>query len=365
MRRLLRSVHAWAGLALALLVAVMALSGTLLVFKADYLRAVFPAANHAVATDSASLGHVVDAAARQFPGEIRSLAFGTPELGLHQVRLLDGGGAYLDSAGRLVDHWSARGRPEAWLFDLHQTLLAGDTGHTVAGVLALTMTLMTVTGVIVWWPGARSFRGRLWPASLRRRALVAHHRDLGVAVALPVMIAALTGAAMVFPDATRATLAQVLPAEASQPAARVASTPVDMTADWAALLAQAQAQMPRATLRIVSFPDGEGLVTVRLKQPAEWHPNGRSSVRLGARGEIVEVRDALRDSLAERAFNTLYPLHAAHVGGRAYDAVVAATGLALATLALLGGATFLSWQLRRRRPSRTPLQPASATEALR
>jgi hypothetical protein len=107
------------------------------------------------------------------------------------------------------------------------------------------------------------------------------------------------------------------------------------------------------------------LVPSFLKQPAEWHPNGRSSVRLGARGEIVEVRDALRDSLAERVFNTLYPLHAAHVGGRAYDAVVAATGLVLATLALLGGATFLSWQLRRGRPSRTPLQPAPATEALR
>ena len=44
MRRWLRSVHAWAGLCLALLVAVMALSGAALVFKDDYLRASFPQA---------------------------------------------------------------------------------------------------------------------------------------------------------------------------------------------------------------------------------------------------------------------------------------------------------------------------------
>jgi uncharacterized iron-regulated membrane protein len=165
--RLLRGVHGWAGLLLALVVAAIALSGTALVFKADYLRATIPAAREAVPTDPASLARVAARAEGTFAGEITTLAFATRELGLHQAYLRDGGGAYLDGRGALVERWQAGGRPEAWLFDLPHELLGGETGHRVAGFAALATALMAVTGLFVWWPARRAFAGRLWPA--RRR----------------------------------------------------------------------------------------------------------------------------------------------------------------------------------------------------
>ena len=356
--RLLRALHAWAGLLLALLVATVALSGALLVFKGDYLRAVFPAARLVPATDPATLGAVVDRVEQQFGDEARSVVFGTARMGLHQVHLVGGGGAYVDSAGQLVERWSARGRPEIWLFDLHQKLLAGEAGHVVAGVAGLLVAVMTLTGLVVWWPGGvRSFRGRLWPSSTKRPALLTHHRDLGLVAALPLLLSSLTGAALVFSDEAKAVLSFLLPQNgdvavpdtATTASTAALSTAVPTGERWSAVLAQAQARFPGATLRIVAFPrEQPGIATVRLKQRAEWHPNGRTRVTLAlASATVVSAQDATREPLAARVYNTLYPLHAAGVGGRAYEALTAAAGIALLLLSLVGAYSFGALQVRR------------------
>ncbi len=356
--RLLRALHAWAGLLLALLVATVALSGALLVFKGDYLRAVFPAARQVPATDAAALGAVVDRVEQQFGDEARSVVFGTARMGLHQVHLVDGGGAYVDRAGNLVDRWSPRARPEIWLFDLHQKLLAGETGHVVGGVAGLLVAVMTITGLVVWWPGGvRSFRGRLWPGSTKRPALLAHHRDLGLVAALPLLLSSLTGAALVFSDEAKAVLSFLLPQdEVATTAATAASAAAIPTAvangeGWAAVLARAQGRFPDATLRIVAFPREEpGIATVRLKQPAEWHPNGRTRVTLAlASATVVSAHDATREPLSARVYNASYPLHAARIGGRAYEVLVAGAGLALVLLSLVGAYSFGALQVRRTR----------------
>jgi uncharacterized iron-regulated membrane protein len=363
--RLLRSVHAWAGLLLALVVAAIALSGTALVFKADYLRATIPAAREAAPTDPASLGRVAARAEAMFEGEMTSLVFATRELGLHQAYLRDGGGAYLDAQGGLVDRWQAGGRLEVWLFDLHHELLGGETGHRVVGFAALATVLMAVTGLVVWWPAAGSFAGRAWPRSLSRRDLMAQHRDLGAMAAVPVLLATLSGAAMVFPVQAKAVLDALLPstgAAAEAPPPRVASSAATPPADWAEVLASAAARFPGAELRIVSWDEGGGVLSVRLRQPAEWHPNGRTRVTLArASGLVLETHDALAKPLSARAYDALYPLHAARVGGRPYDLLLALTGLALAALALVGGGSFL-WQ-RHQRAFRTRASSASPPAA--
>ncbi|OYW88723.1 MAG: hypothetical protein B7Z22_01785 [Hyphomonas sp. 32-62-5] len=56
----LRTAHAWAGAVLSLLIAVLGLSGSLLVFKKDYLRAVFPEARAPVSLAPSDLGPVLN-----------------------------------------------------------------------------------------------------------------------------------------------------------------------------------------------------------------------------------------------------------------------------------------------------------------
>ena len=58
-----------------------------------------------------------------------------------------------------------------WLVKLHTTLLAGATGRLVNGVGAASLTLLCLTGAIIWWPGRKHWRRSLtvsWGAHFAR-----------------------------------------------------------------------------------------------------------------------------------------------------------------------------------------------------
>ena len=55
-------------------------------------------------------------------------------------------------------------KPSAWppgSAKLHTDLLYGETGRKVNGIGAIFVTLLCVTGLIVWWPGVASWRRNL------------------------------------------------------------------------------------------------------------------------------------------------------------------------------------------------------------
>ena len=62
-------------------------------------------------------------------------------------------------------------RTVAWLADLHTNLLFGKTGRLVNGLGALFLTLISITGAVIWWPGVRNWRRSLtvdWRANFPR-----------------------------------------------------------------------------------------------------------------------------------------------------------------------------------------------------
>jgi uncharacterized iron-regulated membrane protein len=48
-----------------------------------------------------------------------------------------------------------------WLVNLHKNLLFGSTGRLVNGVGAICLTLLCLTGAIIWWPGITHWRRSL------------------------------------------------------------------------------------------------------------------------------------------------------------------------------------------------------------
>jgi uncharacterized iron-regulated membrane protein len=165
-----------------------------------------------------------------------------------------------------------------------------------------------------------------------------------------VFLLCLTGGAIVFNDQTCALLRAIAPDPAPAPAPPpVGAGPVD----WPAALAAAQAAFPDARIRAAGLAPAPGKpASVRLRQPGEWHPNGRTTVQIDpATGRVVGVVDAHALGGGTRLQNALYPIHAASVGGWLYDLVVALTGLALAALGGVGAWSFLIKPRRRRRAS--------------
>jgi len=343
--KVVRFIHRWTGGLIGLLLAVLGLTGTLLLHEDAFLRATVPHAADVQRQDAASLGA---AATRIFGAEDRprSLLLASRRLGLHKLTYKDEHAAYADQDGAIVQSWTSNwARPEAWLFDLHHHLFNGDTGEIVGGIAGLAGLGFVGTGLWLWWPTRRMFHVRLWPRMMKRAAIIHHHRDLGVLVAPLLILSLTTGAAMNlkwFSDAIRAPFssAAVMKAASAPPTIKGGKLAKDL--DWTALVAQAQARYPGAEVRLISLPAKPGgLISVRLRQQAEWLPNGRTMAWFDpATGRMVANRDGQALPLGSRIANLDYPLHAAKVGGLPYRLVMTVSGVTLTLLGTLAVVTF-------------------------
>ena len=173
--KLLALLHRWAGAIAGLLLAVIGLSGTILLWEESWIG--LPGANDPLRADPAAFGRVVAAAIAENPALSR-ITFADERMGLHQAIYVDGGGAYLTQAGTVVDRWdSLWGRPELWLFELHHYLFLGETGKYVTGVLGVLLFGFAITGLILWWRTRKTFEFRVWPSRMSRPSILRQHRD--------------------------------------------------------------------------------------------------------------------------------------------------------------------------------------------
>ena len=311
-RSALALTHRWLGGLVGLGLAMLGISGTILLWKPWWV-AVDQLPRAATAAETQAIIATVERLGASY------VTLPSPEFGVAQAGLSDGAGAYIAHDGRLLARWSSIwDRPETLLFDLHHHLLLGEAGALFAGWLGLAAILFAVTGLILWWPTRRTFRWRALPARLTRPAILRHHRDVGVVLALPIVLVAATGALMVLKPLAALVLAPLSPAADVaewQPKPPAPATPA-AAPNWPALLASTRNRFPDAELRILIWPKRPGdSVQIRMRQPAEWHPNGRTTLWLSAGGHILLSRDALAAPLAVRTQNALYPLHAARMAG--------------------------------------------------
>ena len=335
----LRLAHRWFGALLGLGLALLGLSGTFLLWK-PWWTTVSQVPRPATAEETLAIVTSADAMGAQ------KVVLPSPEFGVAKVDLGDGAGAYLDHHGNLLARWASNwDRPETLLLDFHEHLLMGHDGKLIGGWLALCAILFIVTGFILWWPTRRSFRLRGLPPRTTRPAIIRHHRDLGVVLALPLLLAAGTGALMALKPLQEAIMNPLSPVAAIT-AYEAKPLPVQpMPIDWAAVLGRAATTFPDAELREISWPKSTNdSVRLRLRRPSEWHPNGRSSVWLSGDGSQIMARDALQAPLAVRARHSLYPLHAAQLTGSAMSLPLRlALTLAGLGLTMLGSLTAFSF----------------------
>jgi uncharacterized iron-regulated membrane protein len=346
-------IHRWTGVVIGLLLAALGLSGTLLIYEDAWLRATVPGAS---APRVQNIDATIDVAERLLATEdarLTGLLFPKESLGLYRLTFEEGAGAYADQSGVVVARWTSKwDRLELWLFELHDHLLLGEVGSVAGGVLALIGLGFVITGVMLWWRSRKSFSVRVLPVSFSRYHIVRHHRDLGAWASPLLVLALLTGAMLTLrpvadwvlaPFSAPGTIAESLaPPD-------VAGGPLAANFDWGKTLRQVHRTYPSAELRTISVPNRAGqLVRIRVRQPTEWLPNGRTVFWFdGADGKLIEARDAHSLPLAGRAFNLVYPLHAAMVGGWIYTAAMTIAGIALTFLGSFAVWSFGGFQLRR------------------
>jgi uncharacterized iron-regulated membrane protein len=328
---LLRSCHAWTGLVLSLLLAAMAASGTILLFKDDLRRLGLGPAVIAPTNDPQRLGAIANQAKARFGDDLRSIRFANADLPAHEAKLADGG-AYLDGDGRVLRLWQGE-RPLDLLVEFHHKLFLAETGRNLLGLLALALTAMIVSGFVLWWPLRRSWRARRWPANRRRKALLAVHRDLGALITPMLLVTALTGVLISWPTV-------VQPSFAFSRKPGIVATPPAGAIDWRGALQTGSAAVPGAQLRGLTFASGDKPSLLRLRHGEEWNGQGLSFAWFDGAGAIAKVIDTRAERRAARAHGLIYPLHSGQTPQRWFRFVLAAAGIGLLLISLFGAAAF-------------------------
>jgi uncharacterized iron-regulated membrane protein len=351
---LLDTLHRWTGGLVGLILALLGLSGAILIHRDAWVM--LPHSGDAQVTNIDLIALATDRMMADPAGRPDTLQFASGGFGLNRLSLPHGAGAYADQAGTIVTRWSSQWqRPEIWLFDFHHHLFTGDIGETVIGVVALCGLFFVISGAILWWHTRRTYHFRLLPSRLTRPAILRHHRDLGILLAPLLALSLLTGAILVFRPIAAVVLGPGISAElakaAKPPAPRAARLADHLR--WGDMIRTAHSRFPAAELRLISLPRKDnGLIAIRMRQPEEWLPNGRTMLWFAAdSGALVMARDSRDQVWRVKAYNLFYPLHAAKVGGLAYRLVMTLSGLALM---LLGGLTVWSFWFGGGRSARRP-----------
>jgi uncharacterized iron-regulated membrane protein len=89
-----------------------------------------------------------------------------------------------------------------WLTDLHDNLMAGDTGRLVNGVGGILLGVLCATGIVIWWPGVKAWRRSLTlqRGSSWKRLNWSIHSAVGFWTFLFVLMWAVSGAYLVFQE---------------------------------------------------------------------------------------------------------------------------------------------------------------------
>lgn len=344
LRRLLAWLHLWVGLGVGVAFAAVGLSGSVLVFQNELLRLQHPQlAAHAPVADGTVLAAILsDPASRG----LRSIDLPRPALPVWQGYFADGSRRYFaPEDGALLLARSVDNDWLLWLRDLHVRLLAGEAGEQALGIVGIAGLFLLASGLYLWWPRIGHLRMHLrMHAGPPLRRWLSWHRSAG-ALTLPLLaLLTLTGVAMIYHDASRAVLTGVFGGDAIATPAVSREPRVDLV-DWARVLAVAQHALPDAVLvRLTPPAAGSGTVVLRARRPAEWHPNGRSTLQVaGADARLLRASDATAQPLGARIDHAIYPLHGGMVGGLSYRLAVAIAGLLPAFLLVTG---FLFWRRR-------------------
>lgn len=208
-----------------------------------------------------------------------------------------------------------------WLLDLHTQLGMDQSGWNAVGVLGFMLMVSIVSGVYLWWPGWNGIFAALTvrhTLGLMRLAFDLH-KLVGLCSAAILLLLAVTGINLSFPGILESLvgasgMAHGETGKAIISTARPNKHPTLLeSAEFVA-----RAPFPRAELRRVTTPTGDsGVYRINLRQGSEInqrHPYTTVWVDRWS-GQMKEIRDPSKFSIGETLMTWLWPVHTGEAFG--------------------------------------------------
>ncbi|MGD9841501.1 MAG: PepSY-associated TM helix domain-containing protein [Steroidobacteraceae bacterium] len=340
------SIHAWGGATLALLMLLVSVTGTLLVWKQDYLHLTIPQARVTFTPTPEALARIASKVEAQFnQNEILLIEFASAEFPLTKVTLSDTRYAYLDTEGVVVAQWVLNERWEEWLYDLHHRLLLGNWGLTLLGCAALAMIVLLFAGLLTFWPLRRGFSQGVLPKSTARPQLLKAHRNIGIIEAVPLLLTLVTGVTLAFPEQSQKLLLEPFRGEdySMDFTDHLDNVSGGSSAEWLPVMQRSLNAFPNSMIRSAQTSNAfSPYRIIGLQQSGELNPQGLSKVYFDAAGGQMDIRiDAQAQHISERIINTGYPLHTGRFNNLFYKLLLTISGILIASVSVMGLFSFL------------------------
>ena len=223
LRKALFQIHLWTGLSVGLYVVVISLTGSVLVYRSELRQRFDPQPRPVeIAGPRLSADQLIEVAQEEFPNDAIEIWTEPEDPALAVTMAVRPAGRPL--AQQFFDPYTGEylgnalpvgWRLTTWALDLHDNLLTGDLGRRVNGVGALLLVVLSLTGLVVWWPGILSWKRSLlvdWRANWRR-VNWSVHSAFGFWTMLFIFMWAFTGIYLAFPEPFAAVVDYLEPFE--------------------------------------------------------------------------------------------------------------------------------------------------------
>lgn len=342
-RRIITILHKWLGLALSLWLLLIALTGTLLLFKTELLQLTYPQLNLSAIPTQQEAAKVFDQNPANYaflPSDYHPWIETVDDEGTHR---------YYSAEGELLLSRSAMGDWIEWMVEFHHHLFLHELGKELQGIFGIGCLFLIFSGLIKWWPRKRwskkDFSIRLSKPGQKQwgQTLWQSHRTFGVVLFFPILIVVATGTAMIYSSAVGTALKALFPLQGEE--RPVIGIPTLSSASWQERFAVAEVIMPEARPKLISWTSS----SMRMTQPEEWHKNGRTRIAFDPEThQVTEWTNIREQTLGYRLAQKVYPLHIANIGGNTYLTLIFLSGVALILLSVTG-VWFWSWYQQKRK----------------
>jgi len=369
-RKAIFQVHLWTGVTLALYMVAISVSGSVLVFERDIMNDAPAPPPHLSMTPRLGYPALVEIASGAHPGEgLDAIDMRTGDRRIVTVTLRSGNdghrNVYLDAyTGRILAETIAERQHPILTFlePLHNELLGGPKGEAFNGVGGGSLFLLSLTGIVVWWPGRKNWTRAIkvnWRARWKR-LIFDLHSAFGFWTMVLIAMWGFSGFYFAFPEKVQAVFG-LFPADANQRQSTwKPNRPLRGVGEY---LDTAQNIFPDTRLAYLYMdvyrPGGQ--VSVFLsRDPRRPLTMLEDIVRLDpATGDVLAIESSRKWSLGEKIALVSYSVHFGDFWGAWSKAAWVVLGLSPAALAITG---CLMWWNRVLMRKWRALQRASAEQ---
>jgi len=346
-RKALLNLHLCIGLAAAIFLVILGLTGSIMAFEGDIDHWLHPGFWYVTEDRYLAEDILIAGVERQFaPLHVAAVQVSQHRNLAQLMQLTDSSTVTVNPyTGVVLGRRSGPTRIEKWLGFIHQVhlRLAGDgrapwapAGKIAVSYAGLALFFLVPSGLILWWQTKRaSIR---WKAHWFRICFDTHH-VIGIYVGLFLGIAAFTGTLIGFEWGERAIYRLThssRPRFGPPPESTAVAGGVSIGVDRA--IATAKRAIPKATVDFILLPvNPTAAYQVILRVPEETSGSAHSGVTIDQfSGKTLEVRNFLTDSQGYRWIRFNRSIHTGDIAGLPGHIVMSLSSLLLVVSAITG-----------------------------